>query len=249
MFSFGLKLYSPKIGNLYAYHRVITMSLNVRFRNDTAIEMGVDEAGRGCLWGPLYAAAVIWSPEEEWSDEHREITPKIKDSKQLSEKKRDFLAQAIQTLAIGYGVGSVTPQEIDLVGMTAANRLAFQRAIQACSVPPERLLLDGCLPLLQETLAEVEADEQETIVDGDAKYVPIAAASILAKWSRDTWVKTYVQEHPDLNEHYNLLSNKGYGAEKHRKGILQHGMHDEHRRLFLRKLLGKSNCAIEDEED
>jgi ribonuclease HII len=224
------------------------MSLQVRFRKDTKIEMGVDEAGRGCLWGPLYAGAVIWSPEEEWTDEHREISPMIKDSKQLSEKKREMLAQAIQSLAIGYGVGAVTPQEIDSMGMTAANRLAFQRAIQSCSVPGERLLLDGCLPLLQDTLTEVEADEQQTIVDGDAKYIPIAAASILAKWSRDTWVKEYVVAQPELNEHYNLLSNKGYGAEKHRQGILKHGMHEEHRRLFLRKLLGKSKCAIEDED-
>jgi ribonuclease HII len=225
------------------------MSLKVRFETDSKLEMGVDEAGRGCLWGPLYAAAVIWTPEEEWSDEHREITPMIKDSKQLSEKKRDFLAQAIQTLAIGYGVGSVSAQEIDSLGMTAANRLAFQRAIQECPIPPERLLIDGCLPLLEESLTEVEADEQETIVDGDAKYIPIAAASILAKWSRDTWVKEYVSNHSELQEHYNLLSNKGYGAEKHRKGILEHGMHDEHRRLFLRKLLKKSNCAIVDDED
>jgi ribonuclease HII len=225
------------------------MSLAVRFRNDSKLEMGVDEAGRGCLWGPLYAGAVLWCPEDDWTDEHREITPLIKDSKQLSEKKRDQLALAIQSLAIGTGVGVVTPQEIDSLGMTTSNRLAFQRAIQQCPVPAERLLLDGCLPLLKETLEEVEAEEQETIVDGDAKYVPIAAASILAKWSRDTWVKEYVAEHPELNEHYNLLSNKGYGAEKHRQGILKHGMHEEHRRLFLRKLLKQSNCAIVDEED
>jgi ribonuclease HII len=224
------------------------MPLQVRFKNDTKIEIGVDEAGRGCLWGPLYAAAVIWCPEEEWSDEHREISPLIKDSKQLSEKKREFLAQAIETLAIGYGVGAVTPQEIDRMGMTAANRLVFQRAIQACPVPGERLLIDGCLPLLEETLEEVEADEQETIIEGDAKYIPIAAASILAKWSRDTWVKEYVSQHPELNEYYNLLSNKGYGAEKHRQGILKHGIDNEHRRLFLRKLLGASKCAIEDED-
>lgn len=225
------------------------MPLQVRFKPDTKIEIGVDEAGRGCLWGPLYAAAVIWSPEEEWSDEHREISPMIKDSKQLSEKKREFLGKAIETLAIGYGIGSVSPQEIDTHGMTAANRLAFQRAIQACPVPGERLLIDGCLPLSQETLEEVEADEQETIIEGDAKYIPIAAASILAKWSRDTWVKEYVTQHPELNEHYNLLSNKGYGAEKHRQGILKHGIDNEHRRLFLRKLLGKSKCNIEDDEE
>jgi ribonuclease HII len=224
------------------------MVLKVRHTLDERIEMGVDEAGRGCLWGPLFAGAVIWTPEDEWTDDHREISPMIKDSKQLSEKKREFLANAIQSLAIGYGVGSVTAAEIDSLGMSAANRLAFQRAIQSNPVPPDRLLIDGCLPLLEETLEEVEADEQQTIVEGDGHYIPIAAASILAKQARDSWVKTYVTEHPQLEEFYNLLSNKGYGTQKHREGILKHGMDNEHRRLFLRKLLGKSKCEIEDDD-
>jgi ribonuclease HII len=224
------------------------MSLKVRYGSDECIEMGVDEAGRGCLWGPLYAGAVIWAPEDEWTDDHREISPMIKDSKQLSEKKREYLATAIQSLAIGYGIGSVSAAEIDSLGMSAANRLAFQRAIQANPVPPDRLLIDGCLSLLDDTLEEVEAKEQQTIVEGDSLYIPIAAASILAKHERDTWVKTYVAQHPQLEEFYNLLSNKGYGTQKHREGILKHGMDNEHRRLFLRKLLGKSKCAIEDDD-
>lgn len=224
------------------------MSLKLRFAQDSKLEMGVDEAGRGCLWGPLYAASVIWTREDEWSEEHREITPLIRDSKLLSEKKREYLANAIQFLAIGFGVGSVLPQEIDTMGMSAANRLAFMRAIQDNAVPAERLLIDGCLPLLEDSLSEVEAEEQETVVDGDALYVPIAAASILAKYSRDTWVKEYVANHPTLETNYGLLSNKGYGTEKHRQGILKHGVHEEHRRLFLRKLLGKSKCAIEDDD-
>ncbi len=224
------------------------MSLKVRFVSDQKIEMGVDEAGRGCLWGPLYAGAVIWTPEEEWTEEHREISPMIKDSKQLSEKKREFLANAIQSLAISYGVGSVSPSEIDSLGMSAANRLAFQRAIQNNPVPGQRLLIDGCLSLLDDTLTEVEAEEQHTIVEGDGQYIPIAAASILAKHTRDSWVKTHVIQHPELEEYYNLLSNKGYGTQKHRDGILKHGMDDEHRRLFLRKLLGK-RCEISDDDD
>jgi ribonuclease HII len=233
---------------LFCYSDPNTMVLKVRFGSDESIEMGVDEAGRGCLWGPLYAGAVIWTPEEEWTEDHREISPMIKDSKQLSEKKREFLANAIQSLAIGYGVGSVSAGEIDSIGMSAANRLAFQRAIQANPVPPDRLLIDGCLPLLEDSLEEVGANEQQTIVEGDSQYIPIAAASILAKHARDSWVKTYVIEHPQLEEFYNLLSNKGYGTQKHREGILKHGMDNEHRRLFLRKLLGKSKCEIEDDD-
>ena len=226
--------------------------LTVRYQKDTLIEVGVDEAGRGCLWGPLYAGAVIWPPEEEWLDEHREISPLIRDSKKLTEKKRESLADAIESLAISYGVGVVEAYEIDNLGMTAANRLAFVRSIQGCNVQADRLLIDGTLDLTDEQCETLGAAECITIVDGDATSLPIAAASIVAKTHRDRWVKAYVENHPRLDEQYNLLSNKGYGAEKHRKGVLEHGVHEEHRRLFLRKLLGtptKTKCLIQDEED
>ena len=172
--------------------------LHVRYQTDTQIEMGVDEAGRGCLWGPLYAGAVIWPPEEEWLDEHREISPLIRDSKKLSEKKREALAGAIESLAISYGLGVVNPTEIDNLGMTAANRLAFVRAIQSCNVEPDRLLIDGTLDLTEDQTNTLGVSECHTIVDGDATYLPIAAASILAKTHRDRWVKETVEAQPDL---------------------------------------------------
>jgi ribonuclease HII len=223
------------------------MSLTVRYQNDTFIEAGVDEAGRGCLWGSLYAGAVIWPPEEDWLDEHKEIAPQIKDSKKLSAKKRKQLAQAIQALAIDFGIGIVTPQEIDSLGMTLANKLAFQRAIDSLSVTPDRLLLDGILPLEIESLSSRKIQTQVTVIDGDALYLPIAAASILAKEARDSYVEETVQTHPDLETNYSLGSCKGYGTEKHRKGILTHGKHKDHRNLFLRKLLGNtSDCLIQD---
>lgn len=223
-------------------------SLSVRFKADTLIEVGVDEAGRGCLWGPLYAAAVIWPPEEEWLDEHRDIAPGIQDSKKLTPKKRASLADAIQALAIDTGIGIVTPQEIDSYGMTMANKLAFQRALQSLSVPPDRVLLDGILSLNEEYLTKHSIQEQDTIVDGDAKYLPIAAASILAKHARDTYVEEVVKQRPELETNYNLGSCKGYGTEKHRKGILTYGKDNDHRDLFLRKLLGTStsDCLISD---
>lgn len=215
--------------------------LSVRYSNDTFIEAGIDEAGRGCLWGPLYAAAVIWPPEEDWLEEHREIAPQIQDSKKLSKKKRTALAAAIQCLAIDTGIGIVTPEEIDSVGMTIANKLAFQRAIANLTVPPDRLLLDGILQLDTDTYKQV------TLVDGDAKYLPIAAASILAKTARDTYVEDCVQKEPLLEDHYSIGSSKGYGTENHRKGILAYGKHPQHRNLFLRKLLGStSDCLITD---
>lgn len=223
--------------------------LQVRFRSDTKLEAGVDEAGRGCLWGPLYAAAVIWPPEDDWLEEHREIAPKIKDSKKVSAKKRKILAEQIKAAAIDSGIGIVSAKEIDQGGMTYANRLAFVRAIECLSVPVDRVLVDGCLPLRTEQLESLKISEQETIVDGDATYLPIAAASILAKEERDSVVEKWVQEEPDLQTTYFIGNCKGYGTEKHRKAILEKGMHTQHRRLFLRKLLNltMSDCLISDE--
>jgi ribonuclease HII len=221
--------------------------LQVRYTKDDSLEMGVDEAGRGCLWGSLFAGAVIWPPEEEWLDEHREISPLIKDSKTVSKKKREILADAIESLAISSGVGQVSSEEIDRLGMTAANRLAFVRAIEANSVVPERLLIDGTLNLTDEQQKGFDVEESVTVVDGDALYLPIAAASILAKVSRDRWVAELVAQEPDLESKYSILSSKGYGTAKHRTGIQTHGVHREHRRLFLRKILGTS-CLIEDED-
>lgn len=221
--------------------------LQVRHTKDESLEMGVDEAGRGCLWGSLFAGAVIWPPEDEWLEEHREISPLIKDSKTVSKKKREVLADAIESLAISYGVGQVSSDEIDRLGMTAANRLAFVRAIEANSVVPERLLIDGTLNLTDEQQKKFDVDESITVVDGDALYLPIAAASIIAKVSRDRWVSELVTQEPDLETKYSILSSKGYGTAKHRAGIQTHGVHREHRRLFLRKILG-SSCLIEDED-
>jgi ribonuclease HII len=217
--------------------------LKVRFQNDTRIEVGVDEAGRGCLWGSLYAAAVLWPPEDDWLEEHREIAPKIKDSKKVSAKKRAILAEQIKALAMDTGIGCVSAQEIDTGGMSYANRLAFVRALEALTIQPDRILLDGCLRLWDAQITEIGAIEQHDIVDGDALYLPIAAASILAKEARDSYVQTYVQLNPDLETKYALGNNKGYGTETHRKGILEHGTHNDHRKLFLRKLLGTKPTA------
>ena len=220
--------------------------LQVRLKQDSLIECGIDEAGRGCLWGPLYAAAVIWAPESEWLDEQKLLAPMIQDSKKLSAKKRKVVAQEIQNYAIAYGIGSVSASEIDKIGMTAANRLVFQRALENLGMEPDRLLIDGILPMQIEVLEHLNICEQETIVEGDTLYLPIAAASILAKEARDSWVENYLQQNRGLDEKYSLESSKGYGTCKHRNGILKHGTHAEHRNLFLRKLLG-NKCLINDD--
>lgn len=204
------------------------------------MEIGVDEAGRGCFWGPIYAGAVIWAPEEEWTDEHREVAPQINDSKKLSEKKRDAIAGAIKGLAIDWGLGQVSSTEIDEKGMTWANQEAFRRAIGACSssLKPDLLLIDGVLGLPpDQTYGDVKF---QCIPGGDGLYLPIAAASILAKVAKDTYVKEWSaasEENKAVAARYDLLKNKGYGTVKHREGLKTHGAHEQHRRQFIRNWL------------
>ena len=199
------------------------------------VEMGVDEAGRGCFWGPLYAGAVIWPQEDCWTDKHREVAPKVNDSKKISEKKRDAIAASIKEVATAWGVGSVQASEIDEKGMTWANQEAFRRAISECKVKPELLLIDGILGLPKEDNIKFQC-----IAGGDGLYLPIAAASILAKVSRDNYVKEWSassEENKATEEKYGLLKNKGYGTAKHREGLKAHGAHEGHRKQFIRNWL------------
>lgn len=218
--------------------------LKSRFLEDTQIEAGVDEAGRGCLWGPLVAGAVIWLPESEWTNEIREVSQQIKDSKKISAKKRKILVEQIKNYAVDYGVGFVEASEIDSMGMSAANRLAFQRAVSSLTVTPDRLIIDGILSMNTDI-------QQHTEVEADGKYIPVAAASILAKESHDDYVIEACKKEPELQHRYDIVCCKGYGTQKHRNGLKTHGKHPLHRRLFLRKLLGeqveREECLIMDD--
>ena len=199
-----------------------------------AVEIGLDEAGRGCFWGPIFAGAVIWPPEEEWTDKHREVAPLINDSKKISEKKRDGIATAIKSCATDWGVGSVLSSEIDEKGINWANQESFRRAIHACKsgLTPTLLLIDGVLGLPREDNMKFQC-----IAGGDGLYLPIAAASILAKVSRDNFVKEWSETNKEISEHYGLLKNKGYGTSKHREGLKAHGAHEMHRKQFVRNWL------------
>lgn len=209
--------------------------LQVRHTDDSLIEVGIDEAGRGPLWGPLYAAAVIWVPEDEMSDEQLRIAPLIKDSKKVSAKRRIALAEHIKNEALAWSVASVDAKEIDELGMTRANQLAFERALESLSVEPERIIIDGCLSIYQAPWSMIP---QIVEPEADGKYLPVAAASILAKVEHDEWITQFCELNSNLAERYDLLSSKGYGTARHRPGILDFGPHEFHRRLFLRKLLG-----------
>jgi ribonuclease HII len=210
--------------------------LKSKHTNDSAIEVGIDEAGRGCLWGPLYAGAVIWPPENEMNEEQLNVSKRIKDSKKMTPKRRNEVAALIKDLAIDWGVGVVSAKEIDELGMTKSNQLAFTRALDSLSVEPERLLIDGILSIYEPPWSMVE---QIVEPEADGNYLSVAAASIIAKTEHDKWVTSFCDINTNIAEQYDLPSNKGYGTLKHRKGILEHGQHSEHRALFLRKILAK----------
>jgi ribonuclease HII len=182
----------------------------------------------------MMAAAVLWPEEEAWTDAHRELIPQIKDSKKVPAKKREKVSEAIKSLCEVYGIGSVSAAEIDTLGATRANQLAFRRAITETGVEcPVRFLIDGILPLPVLN----DGEQQQTIIEGDATYLSIAAASILAKVAHDAWVIEWCKENIAEAAKYDLLSCKGYGTAKHRAGILKYGYTEQHRRLYLRKLV------------
>lgn len=178
------------------------------------IECGVDEAGRGCLAGPVFAAAVILP--ESFSNEL------LNDSKQLTERQRYALRPIIEAEAVAYAVGVVFPDEIDKINILNASFLAMTRAIEALNVKPEHLLIDG------NRFKSKLLIPFTTIVKGDGKMMSIAAASVLAKTYRDDYMNKIAEEYPQ----YDWLENKGYPTAKHRDAIAQHGISPYHRLTF-----------------
>ena len=184
------------------------------------IEAGCDEAGRGCLAGPVYAAAVIMSP-----DFRNDI---LNDSKQLTEKKRYQLREIIEREALAWAVGIVDNHEIDEINILRASSLAMHRALDQLKVRPEEVIVDGNRFYKYRNLPHT------TIVKGDGKYMSIAAASILAKTYRDDFMLKIHKEYPQ----YHWDKNKGYPAKVHREAIRQYGTTPYHRMSY--NLLGDS---------
>ena len=178
------------------------------------LEAGCDEAGRGCLAGPVFAAAVILP--KDYSN------PILNDSKQINEKNRYELRAQIEQDAIAYAVASVSHEEIDQINILNASYLAMHRAIEKLSKKPELLLIDG------NRFNPYKDIKHECIIKGDGKYASIAAASILAKTYRDDHMLKLDKEHPE----YGWKGNKGYPTRKHRDVIMQIGLSPYHRRSF-----------------
>lgn len=188
------------------------------------VEAGCDEAGRGCLAGSVYAAAVILPP-----DYHNE---RLNDSKKLTARQRYALRQDIERDAVAWAVGVVTPQEIDQINILNASILAMHRALDQLQVRPEAIIVDG------NRFKPYHDLPHTTIVKGDGKYLSIAAASILAKTYRDDEMIRLAQQYPD----YDWQHNMGYPTRKHREAIRQHGVTPYHRRTF--NLLGSEELTI-----
>lgn len=189
------------------------------------IEAGCDEAGRGCLAGSVYAAAVIL-PEDYQND-------LLNDSKQLTERRRYQLREIIQRDAVAWAVGIVTPEEIDRINILNASILAMHRALDQLQVRPEAVIVDG------NRFKPYQKLPYTTIVKGDGKYLSIAAASILAKTYRDDYMNRLAEEYPQ----YDWRSNKGYPTKKHRDAIRQFGITPYHRKSY--NLLGVEELSLD----
>ena len=192
--------------------------------NEGKIEAGCDEAGRGCLAGSVYAAAVIF-PADYQNEE-------LNDSKQLTDKKRHQLRKIIERDALAWAVGVVTPEEIDKINILNASILAMHRALDQLTVRPEAIIVDG------NRFKQYGKIPHTCIVKGDAKYLSIAAASILAKTYRDDYMDGLAEEYPQ----YDWKSNKGYPTKKHREAIRQYGVTPYHRMSY--NLLGDGQLDI-----
>jgi ribonuclease HII len=189
------------------------------------IEAGCDEAGRGCLAGSVYAAAVILP--EGYQNEL------LNDSKQLTERRRYQLREIIERDAVAWAVGIVTPEEIDKINILNASILAMHRALDQLKVRPEAVIVDG------NRFKPYQKLPYTTIVKGDGKYLSIAAASILAKTYRDDYMNRLAEEYPQ----YDWISNKGYPTKKHRDAIRQYGITPYHRKSY--NLLGVEELSLD----
>ncbi|MDE6469959.1 MAG: ribonuclease HII [Eubacterium sp.] len=193
---------------------------NKALENGYEIICGVDEAGRGPLAGPVYAAAVILPKNH--------VVEGVNDSKKISEKKRDMLFDKIIDECICYSVGIATENEIDEINILQATFLAMRRAVEGLSVKPDMALIDG------NKRPGLNIAEQE-IIKGDAKSANIAAASIIAKVSRDRYMLEMAEKYPE----YQFEKHKGYGTKLHYEMIEKYGISPIHRKTFLKKFFQK----------
>lgn len=195
------------------------MKINYNKLNNYEIEVGLDEAGRGPLFGRVYAAAVNWGDTP--------INKSVMDSKKLSSKKRKEVLEWIQQNVDEWAVGYAEPHEIDSINILEATKLAMSRAVEQLTFKPNYLIIDGV-----GWEKKFISYNTKSIVKGDANYYSIAAASIIAKEYHDDYIKNICYKYPELIDRYNLLNNMGYGTVKHIEGIKKYGLTEFHRKSF-----------------
>src|SRR5574344_2522808 len=195
------------------------------YYQEDLVEAGCDEAGRGCLAGSVFAAAVILP--KDYSNEE------LNDSKKLTEKSRYALREIVQRDALAWAVGIVTADEIDKINILNASILAMHRALDQLQLRPEYIIVDG------NKFKKYRDLPHTTIVKGDGKYLSIAAASILAKTYRDDYMNELAEQYPQ----YDWKSNKGYPTKKHREAIKQFGITPFHRKSY--NLLGDGQLSFD----
>jgi len=202
-------------------------SLKSRFMRDDVCEIGIDECGRGCLWGPVCAAAVIWDMES-LSDEAKNdpILQSIKDSKQISANKRAKAADYIKKNAKAYSIKMNNADRIDEINILQATLETMHACLDELNVKNSRILVDGT------QFKNYPNCEHHCIIEGDNLYFSIAAASIIAKEFRDKWVLEQCEAQPSLDVKYNLKTSKGYGTKAHLNGIKIYGLDVHHRKTF-----------------
>ncbi len=191
-------------------------------RTDKYLIAGVDEVGKGCLFGPVFAGAVILSK----TNESKLLSEGLKDSKKLSHRQRYNLVPLIKENSIAWSIGQSSAREIDNIGIRKATEKAMLRALEKFSSPPDLILVDGILPI------RMWPGKQKTQVRGESYFPSIAAASILAKEARDELIKRLANKY----SLYGLEKNKGYGTEIHRKSLKKAGSSNLHRKSFLSRL-------------
>jgi ribonuclease HII len=223
-FSLTMEKHSPT-ANLYEFDRSIEL-------NQRVLIVGIDEAGRGPLAGPVVAAAVVLDLEN--------IIPGINDSKKLPAAKRELLYAQLTASARAWGVGEASVEEIERHNILQATFLAMKRALAAIKEPWSLALVDGNQRIPGIGDGAEASRTQRTVVEGDAQSASIAAASILAKVTRDRIMQNYHERYPI----YDFYSNKGYGTARHREAIEEHGMCEIHRRSFCTQLVLQTRLAL-----
>lgn len=198
------------------------------YQTEDSIELGIDEAGRGCLFGRLYVAGVILPNDILELCEEENII--IKDSKKLSKKNKDKAKEFIERVAIDYSIVYKDNNIIDEKNILATTMHAMHEVVDNISIKPDKILVDGDH---FNVYRDKEGDfiEHQCVIEGDNTYMSIAAASILAKTYKDQYIIDIVRQYPDLNK-YDLLNNSGYGTQNHLDAIKMHGITEFHRKTF-----------------